>query len=121
MKKILIVDDSRLFRQEAEFILRSEGYEVLSADDGNEGFGSAQKNRPDLIILDLIMPEVDGLLTCMNLKKDRRTKNIPIIMCTSHNPIESIDKAKDAGAIDFIAKPVNFDMLKMKITKILGG
>ena len=121
MVKVLVIDDSRFFQQEMDFQLRHAGYEVIVADNAYKGVELAKKERPDIIILDLVMPEVDGLVACLNLKSNSRTKDIPVIMCTSYSNTENAEKAIESGAVGFISKPVDIDLLKVKIQRILGA
>ena len=105
MGKILIVDDSRLIAHVAKTILTKRGHEVILAEDGKAGLEAAKSNRPDIILLDLIMPVMDGYEVCEYLKQDDITKEIPIIMVTSK--AEAADKVKglEMGALDYVTKP----------------
>ncbi len=119
MKKILVIDDSKFFQQEIEFQLRHSGYNVILADNAYKGVELAKKEKPDVIILDLVMPEVDGIVACLNLKSNPRTKDIPVIVCTSYSNTANAEKAISSGAVGFISKPVDVEMLKNKIEKVL--
>lgn len=105
MGKILIVDDSRLIAHVAKTMLTRRGHEVILAQDGKAGVEAAKSEQPDIILLDLIMPIMDGYEVCEHLKKDDSTKEIPIIMVTSK--AEAADKVKglEMGALDYVAKP----------------
>ena len=105
MGKILIVDDSRLIAHVAKTMLTKRGHEVILAQDGKAGVEAAKSEQPDIILLDLIMPIMDGYEVCEHLKKDDSTKEIPIIMVTSK--AEAADKVKglEMGALDYVAKP----------------
>lgn len=105
MGKILIVDDSRLIAHVAKTMLTKRGHEVILAQDGKAGLEAAKSEQPDIILLDLIMPIMDGYEVCEHLKKDDSTKEIPIIMVTSK--AEASDKVKglEMGALDYVAKP----------------
>lgn len=105
MAKILIVDDSKLIAHVAKTILIKQGHEVLLAQDGKAGLEAAKSGQPDIILLDLIMPVMDGYEVCGHLKAEESTKEIPIIMVTSK--AETADKVKglQMGALDYVTKP----------------
>ncbi len=105
MAKILVVDDSRLISHVAKTILTQRGHEVILAQDGLAGLQAAKSECPDLILLDLIMPVMDGYQMCQNLKEEDSTKEIPIIMLTSK--AEPADKVRglELGALDYVTKP----------------
>ncbi len=105
MGKILIVDDSRLIAHVAKTMLTKRGHEVILAQDGKAGLEAAKSEQPDIILLDLIMPIMDGYEVCEHLKEDDSTKEIPIIMVTSK--AEAADKVKglEMGALDYVAQP----------------
>ncbi|UCD87088.1 MAG: diguanylate cyclase [Desulfobacterales bacterium] len=105
MGRILIVDDSRLIAHVAKTILTKRGHEVILAKDGKAGVEAAKSERPDIILLDLIMPVMDGYEVCEHLKQDDSTKEIPVIMVTSK--AEAADKVKglEMGALDYVTKP----------------
>ncbi|NVL90496.1 MAG: diguanylate cyclase [Desulfobacterales bacterium] len=105
MAKILIIDDSRLIAHVAKTILTKGGHEVFLAQDGLAGLEAAKAQQPDIILLDLIMPVMDGYQVCEQLKKEESTKEIPIIMLTSK--AEPADKVKglQMGALDYVTKP----------------
>jgi len=105
MAKILIVDDSRLIVHVARTILVRRGHEVIVAQDGTVGLELARTHMPGLILLDLVMPAVDGYEVCRRLKADPLTEDIPVIMLTSK--AEAADKVKglEMGAVDYVTKP----------------
>jgi diguanylate cyclase (GGDEF)-like protein len=105
MARILIVDDSKLIAHVASTILSKRGHEVLWAQDGPEGFDKAKTQMPDLILLDLVMPHMDGYEVCRRLKADSTVTDVPVIMLTSK--AESADKVKglEMGAVDYVTKP----------------
>lgn len=105
MAKILVVDDSRLISHVAKTILTKQGHEVILAQDGLLGLQTAKSQCPDLILLDLVMPVMDGYQVCQELKKEEKTKEIPIIMLTSK--AEPSDKVRglELGALDYVVKP----------------
>ncbi|MBW1858492.1 MAG: diguanylate cyclase [Deltaproteobacteria bacterium] len=105
MAKILIVDDSKLIAHVAKTMLTKKGHEVMLAQDGKAGLEAAKSGQPDIILLDLIMPVMDGYEVCQHLKEDETTQEIPIIMVTSK--AETSDKVKglQMGALDYVTKP----------------
>ncbi len=105
MGKILIVDDSRLIAHVAKTMLTKRGHEIIVAQDGKAGLEAAKSEKPDIILLDVIMPIMDGYEVCEHLKEDDSTKEIPIIMVTSQ--AEAADKVKglELGALDYVTKP----------------
>jgi two-component system, cell cycle response regulator len=105
MSKILIVDDSRLITSFGKSILAGKGHEVFTAESGEMGLDLAFKEHPDLILLDVILPGMDGYQICEQLKKTTESKDIPVIMLTSK--AEPADKVKglELGAVDYVTKP----------------
>ena len=114
-KKILVIDDEKDLVEELGIRLESVGYGVLAAFDGLEGLEKARKDKPDLILLDVMMPTLDGYHVCRELKKDPRTQSIPIIILTVKVHDESIALGKEAGADDYVTKPYETGLLLDKI------
>ncbi|MDH5751493.1 MAG: response regulator transcription factor [Deltaproteobacteria bacterium] len=117
---LLIVDDEQENRTSLESIFK-EDYQVHLARDGMEGLKKAQEVSPDLIILDIVMPKMDGFQTCLRLRQQDSTKNIPIIFLTSKNEPETESFGLDLGADDFVLKPFNKEVLKIRVRKRLKG
>lgn len=105
MSKILIIDDSRLITQFGKSILTGKGHEVLTADSGELGLEMALRDQPDLVLLDVILPGMDGYQICRKLKTTAQSQDIPVIMLTSK--AEPADKIKglELGAVDYVTKP----------------
>jgi len=114
-KKILIVDDEPDLVETVRFPLEMEGYQVLVSNNGEEGLNQARKEIPDLIILDLMLPRLDGYKVCRLLKFDERYKHIPILMLTAK--IQEKDKllGKETGADEYMTKPFDIDTLMEKV------
>ena len=112
--KVLIVDDSRTNIAILKDIL-SDDYEVFSALSGKETLKIAQRENVDLIVLDVVMPEMDGYEVCKRLKADPDTKNIPVIFVTSMGDMEDESKGLELGAIDYILKPVRAQIVKARV------
>jgi two-component system, OmpR family, alkaline phosphatase synthesis response regulator PhoP len=119
-KRILIVDDEAENRQ-ALLDLLSEEYEVLEAKDGVEALGAVPEFKPDLVLLDIVMPRMDGLQTCLRLRQNEDTRSLPVIFLTSKNEPSTEAFGLELGADDFIPKPFNKDVLKARIRKRLQG
>ncbi len=119
-KKILLVDDEKDLAETVVFQLRISGYEAIVAYDGQEGLEKARKEKPDLIILDLMLPKMDGYKVCGLLKSDSRYAKIPIIMFTARAQESDIKLAKEVGAEAYITKPFEQEILLGKIKELLG-
>jgi len=119
MKKILVIDDL----PENVFILQDrlmqEGYEVLTAYDGHGGIEKAYSTLPDLILLDVMMPDISGFEVCKILVNDERTKHIPIILVTARAGAEDTKEGLEAGAFDYIKKPFNRVELMARVKSAL--
>ncbi|MFA6583943.1 MAG: response regulator [Elusimicrobiaceae bacterium] len=102
---ILIADDDEIIRSLVSEILKGHGFKTVLAPDGAEAVKKAETLLPDLILLDIMMPEMTGIEACRALKKNPSTKNIPIIMLSSAGQITEIEEALSAGAITYVAKP----------------
>jgi len=119
-KRILIVDDEVQLVEMVKMRLAAAGYETISAYDGQEGFDKAKKYKPDLIILDLMLPKMDGYKVCGLLKNDARYSKIPIIMFTARVQEEDVRLGKDLGAEEYVTKPFDPKILLSKIKELLG-
>jgi len=119
-KKILLVDDEIDLVTAVTFRLNAEGYDVVAALDGQAALDMAKKEKPDLIILDLMLPKVNGYKVCSLLKADMRYNKIPIIMFTAR--VQEADKKMgfDAGANAYMTKPFESSVLLAKIKEFLG-
>ena len=117
--KILIIDDEDDIVDTVSFMLRSRGYDVITASDGSEGLTKAMLEHPDLILLDIIMPVMDGFEVCRKMKRDKETSRMPVIMFTARGDNEAVVNAKNVGADDYIVKPFNLPTLVTKINKLI--
>jgi DNA-binding response OmpR family regulator len=119
-KRILVVDDEVDLVETVRFSLELEGYDVLIAYNGEEALNQARKENPDLILLDLMLPKLDGYKVCRLLKFDERYKHIPILMLTAK--IQEKDKATgmETGANEYITKPFEMDELMKKVKGYLN-
>ena len=116
-EKILVVDDEEQIRELLREFLTGAGYEVTVAANGAEALVVAQRERPDLILLDIRMPELDGVETCMRLKTNDRTRSIPVIIATAFG--DTLAEALDAGADDFVSKPFQLEEIGLRIKSLL--
>ena len=120
-KRILIVDDEDDLRNMLKFRLEATGYEVDEAADGQEGLDKARTAWPDLVILDLMLPKIDGFKVCRMLKFDDKHKHKPIIMFTARAQEKDKMIGKEMGADAYITKPFEPDVLLAKIKELLGS
>ena len=121
MKRILIVEDNEMNRDVLSRRLRRQGYEVLIATAGLDGLRLAADARPDLILMDLGMPDIDGWECTKRLKAERVTSAIPIIALTAHAMLGDRQKALDAGCDDFDTKPIDFPGLLERMKRLLSS
>ncbi len=119
-KKILVVDDEPFILQMVTSRLTASGYETVTGADGQEALIKARSEKPDLIILDVMMPKMDGYKVCATLKQDTRSQNIPVILFTAKAGEEAQQIGiQDCGADAFIPKPFDAKMLLEKIAELL--
>jgi len=105
VRKVLIADDEHNIRHILDFSLHAEGFDVVSAENGEDAFTLAVSELPDLIILDVMMPGRGGIETCKVLKEDERTADIPVILLTARSSREDRDKAKLSVQTDILPSP----------------
>src|SRR4029079_3449438 len=104
---VLVVDDITKNIQVVGTVLRNQGYKVMPAASGAEALKCARAQLPDLILLDLMMPEMDGLEVCRRLKADSSTSQVPVVFLTASNEMEHLVKGFEVGAVDYVTKPFN--------------
>jgi len=117
--KILIVEDDELNRDSLRRLLRRRGFEIVLAVDGEDGIATARAEAPDLILMDMSLPVVDGWEATRQLKADPAVRATPIIALTAHAMSSDRDKALAAGCDDFDTKPIDLDRLLPKIHALL--
>ena len=120
MPKVLLVEDNEMNRDMLSRRLQRKGFEVVIAVDGGQGVEMAKTQSPDLILMDMSLPVLDGWEATRRLKADERTKYIPIIALTAHAMQGDEQKAKDAGCDDYDVKPVELPRLLEKMERLLG-
>ncbi len=120
-KKILIVDDEETVLLIFKTHLNAAGYEVVTASSGKAGLASMEKENPDLVLLDVMMPEMNGFAVCRKIRENPAWKRLPIVMVTGLHGETDAQEGKISGATDFVTKPVNYDDLKKRVTKYIGS
>ena len=120
MSRILVVEDNEMNRDMLARRLERRGFHVSIAVDGSEGIQKARMEMPDLILMDLNLPEIDGLEATTTLKQDRNTSRIPVIALTAHAMVTDKENAMRAGCDDFATKPIEFNGLLAKIYTLLS-
>ncbi len=118
-KRILLVDDTDTVLMFEKMMLARE-YDVCVAKNGKEALASIEKSRPDMILLDIVMPEMDGIATCQQLKANPATKEIPVVIVTTKGEPDRVSAAFSAGCNDYLTKPINRVNLLEKIHEFLG-
>ena len=120
MPKVLVVEDNEMNREMLSRRLERRGYEVITAVDGEDGVNKAQSESPDMILMDMDLPVLDGWAATRQLKDSPDTRLIPVIALTAHAMAGDREKAMDAGCDDYDTKPVEFSRLLEKMEKLLG-
>lgn len=118
--KILLADDEEDVKFVLKMYLESKGYEVVTAYDGLDAIDQARREKPDVILLDLMMPVIDGYEVCRRLKADPNTAPIPIVMVSAASHAESVQKGLAAGAVDYIVKPFEPDSLEKLLANVMA-
>ena len=118
---ILLAEDDRILRKAGEATLKKRGYAVIAAVDGEDALAKARAHKPDLILLDVIMPKMQGFEVLANLKNDAATRDIPVIMLSNLQDESDVRKATDGGALDYLVKSnVPLEVLAARIAEALG-
>lgn len=118
-KRILVVDDEIYIVHILEFSLTMEGYTVLTASDGEEALRVIEQERPDLVVLDIMMPKLDGYEVCKRLREDEQFRDLPVILLSAKGRPVDRDAGLEAGADDYITKPFSPRRLLEKIRELL--
>jgi CheY-like chemotaxis protein len=117
--KILVVDDEAAIREYESALLSELGHEVFTAADGVEAVRLAHEQQPDLVLLDIMMPEMSGIEVCQQLRDDPRTRHIRVIVVSGLDSKRALEESIIAGADDFLAKPINALELMVRVRSIL--
>jgi DNA-binding response OmpR family regulator len=120
-KKILVVDDEVDLVKTIQFSLETEGYKVFVSFNGEDALNQARKEKPDLILLDIMLPKLDGYKVCRLLKFDEKYKHIPILMLTAKTQEKDKILGMETGADEYITKPFDIDELIEKVKTYLKG
>jgi len=119
MNKILIIDDEASIIESLKTLLLRENYQIYSAFDGEEAIRKVTEIKPDLILLDLVLPKIGGIQVCRKIKSNPATQNIPIIIITGRDGIEERIEGLKSGANDFLTKPLETTELLLRIRSLL--
>jgi DNA-binding response OmpR family regulator len=119
-RKILIVDDDRDTREMLTLALELEGYDVEQAANGLRLVSSLRVDRPDLVLLDVMMSWIDGFELCRSIKKNEELRDIPIIFVSARKSGDDVRRGLEAGAADYFTKPVDIDRLHARVRELLG-
>jgi len=119
-KKILIIDDEPNTVAALSIRLKETGHEIILASDGLDGLQKARKESPDLIILDVMLPKLDGYKVCRMLKFDKKYHRIPIVMYSARAQKKDVDAGMESGADAYVIKPFQLEAMVEKIRKFLG-
>lgn len=120
MAKILVVDDEALLRAMLQDALEEAGYAVVVAENGRDGIASAKAERPDCILLDVMMPGLDGYETCAAIKADPDLAAIPVLLISATTDLRVIDRAEQVGAAEVLPKPVPMEQLQQALAFALN-
>jgi signal transduction histidine kinase len=116
---VLIIDDDKFMRMQLHCMLEAEGYQIIEATDGEEGLAACAQYAPDIILLDAMMPVMDGFTCCHQLRRLPESARIPVLMITSLEDQESVDQAFEVGASDYITKPVHWGVLRQRVLRMI--
>jgi CheY-like chemotaxis protein len=119
-KKILLVDDSSTVLLMEKMILSKGPYDLVTAHDGPDGVEKARAELPDLILLDVVMPTMDGFEACRRIRACHDTRDIPVIMVTTRGELTSLESGYQSGCTDYVTKPINGLELLSKVRSCLG-
>jgi DNA-binding response OmpR family regulator len=120
-KKILLVDDSATALMWERMILKTEPYALFTASDGVQAVATARRELPDLILMDVVMPNMDGFEACQALRASAATRNVPIIMVTTRGEAKNVEEGFRSGCTDYITKPIDRLELLAKVRSCLAG
>ena len=119
-KKVLLVDDSSTILMVEQLVLAREPYTLITARDGQEAVAKALAERPDAIVMDAMMPRLDGFDAVRELRRREETRSIPVIMITTRGELDNVAAAFESGCNDFVTKPIDPPELLAKLRSLLG-
>jgi DNA-binding response OmpR family regulator len=114
-KKILLVDDSKTVLLMEKMVLHKAPYEVVTASNGEEALARALEDRPDIILMDVVMPKMSGFEACRRLREEAATREVPVIMVTTRGEVENVEMGYRCGCNDYITKPIDIKELLIKL------
>jgi twitching motility two-component system response regulator PilH len=120
MSRILVVDDSNTYRQMIGDLLTSQGHEIALAVNGTDGLAKIASFKPDLVVLDVVMPEMNGYDVCRNLRKEPATHDLPVLMCSSKDEASDLYWGRKQGASAYLVKPFEGDELLEAVEQLLA-
>ena len=118
-KKILLVDDSATILMTERMILTKGPYDLITAKDGEEAVQKALAERPDLILMDVVMPKMNGFEACRRIREEESISSTPIIMVTTRGEVDNVETGFESGCNDYITKPINAPELMAKLRNYL--
>jgi DNA-binding response OmpR family regulator len=121
MTTILVAEDERDIRELITFTLKYHGFEVITADNGEQALQLATEAQPDLLLLDVRMPRLTGFEVCQQVKQQQSTRHIPVVFLSAKGQEAEIQQGRQAGAIDYILKPFSPQELAERLKALLGG
>jgi DNA-binding response OmpR family regulator len=120
-RKVIIVDDDRETREMLTLAFELEGYEVTQAANGLRLISSLHVDRPDLVVLDVMMSWIDGFELCRSIKRNAEFQNIPVIFLSARKSGDDLRRGREAGASDYFTKPVQIERLMQRARELIGG
>jgi DNA-binding response OmpR family regulator len=120
-KKVLVCDDELYILESVSFVVRQEGYDVLTAEDGNQGLLLFREERPDLVLLDVMMPGRTGYEVCREIKSDKRSSGTYVILLTAMGQERDVEDGYRSGADEYITKPFSPRFLRKRLHELLDG
>ena len=120
-KKVLVVDDSSTVLMMQRMVLSKHAYEVVTAANGEDAIQVAVREKPDLILMDVIMPKMDGFEACRRIRQEPDVQNVPIIMVTTRGEALNMEKGYESGCNDYVTKPINPAELLTKVRDYVKG
>jgi DNA-binding response OmpR family regulator len=120
-KKILLIDDSETALQLEQMILQESSFEFVTARNGEEGVRTALETKPDLILMDAVMPRLNGFDAIRRLRRNELTKAVPIVIVTNKSELASMEAGFESGCSDYVLKPIDGLELVAKVKNLLGG
>jgi DNA-binding response OmpR family regulator len=121
MARILVVDDELDIVETLKYVLEANGHEVFEANDGMEGLDQARSIEPDVILLDVMMPKLDGYKVCRMLKFDSQYKDIPIVLLTARSGSQDLSIGEEVGADEYLTKPFDVEEVVTLIARLVNG